>query len=128
MGGFFNATTQPTGGDPDNARYRAMNKLRGIGQSYVPNDNGRQAKLRRLRQRTRKLRPSVDQDFRLNVWLKTAPGIAGEVDPDFARMMVLSRALCLSEDMGLPFPDVLDTVLDQLEGEQSAAIIQEFTR
>lgn len=123
MGQFSNATTAPTGGDSTHVRQSRVP----IGHSYVPHD-GRAAKLRRLRQRTGKLRPSVDQDFRLNVWLKTAPGIAEEVDRDYARMYVLSFALCQSEDSGLPFPDVLDSVLDKLEGEQSAAILQEFSR
>jgi hypothetical protein len=99
---------------------------RSEGTQYLPH-NGRQSKLRRLRQRTRNLVPSIDQGFRLNVWLQTAPGLAG-VDPDYARMYVLSTALCKSEDIGLPFNDVMDTVLDMLEREQTNDIIRELTR
>jgi hypothetical protein len=124
MGHCWKPETAPTGGDLFHVRKSRVP----IGHSYVPHE-GAQAKLRRLRQRTRGLQPSVDQDFRLNVWLKTAPGIAnGSVNSDYARMFVLSHALAKSEDTGLPFPDVLDSVLDTLEREQSNAIIQELTR
>lgn len=123
MAGFFNATTAPTGGDPNHVRRSRVP----AGHSYVSHE-GKSARLRRLRQRTRGLRPSVDQDFRIGVWVKSAPGVVGVVKPEYARMYVLSYALCQSEETGLPFPDVLDSVLDKLEGEQAAAIIQEFTR
>ena len=99
MPGFFNQVNVPTGGDPNHARKSRVP----IGHSFVPHD-GKQAKLRRLR-------------------------IAdGSTDVDYARMFVLSHALCTSEDTGLPFPDVLDTVLDTLEREQTNAIVQELTR
>lgn len=113
------ASTTPPAPKP----YRANDHLRGIGRQYVPNPNGNQAKLRRLIQRTRGLQPTAEQDFRLNVWLQTA--LADQRDR--ARLVVLHHALCLSEDQGLPFHDVLDCVLDRLEREQSDAIVQEFT-
>lgn len=123
MGGFFNATTAPTGGDPNHVKRSRVPD----GQCYVPHE-GRAAKLRRLTQRTRHLTLTIEQEFRLNVWLKTAPGIVGVVAPGYARMLVLGYARCQSEDMGLPVADVLDCVLDKLEGEQSAATIREFLR
>lgn len=123
MPGFFNATTAPTGGDSAHTGYRAQDRLRGIGKSYVPHE-GSQAKLRRLKQRTRGLQPTAEQAFRLGVWLKTALGS----NQDHARLVVLHHALCLSEDHDLPFRDTLDSVLDKLESEQSAAIIQEFLK
>lgn len=125
MAGFFNAITQPTGGDSDHSRYRAMDKLSSAGKAYVSHQ-GKAQKLRRLRQCTRGLQLTIEQEFRVNTWLKTAPGVQG-VDAEFARMMTLNYALCSAEDLGLPFHDVMDDVLDKLEREASHDIVRALT-
>lgn len=116
MGQFFHAVTAPTGGDPTHVRKSRLP----IGQSYVPHE-GRQAKLRRLRQRTRTLPVSAEQAFRVNVYLKTAPQLQ-DVKIDEARMIVLNHARCRAEELDLPFSDCLDAVLDKLEREASEGV------
>ena len=98
-----------------------------IGKQYLPNDNGKSARLRRLRQRTRGLTLSIDQEFRLSVWMKTEPAMLdGRVNTDTARMVIVNSALCQAEDTGLPFSDVMDALLDKLEREQRAGIVASF--
>jgi hypothetical protein len=122
MGNCWKPETAPTGGSSEPRRTPLP-----VGHQYLPNDNGRQAKLRRLIQRTRNLQPTIEQTFRINVWLQTSPEMqAPGLDRDRARLIVLHHALCSSEDLGLPFHDTLDALLDKLECEQSTTIIQEL--
>lgn len=108
------------------ANYRAHDRLRGIDQQYLSHQ-GNQQKVRRVRQRTRHLQPTIEQDFRIGVWLSAQPWIGdvaqGKVDREYARLSVLHHALCLAEDAGAPFGEVLNAVLDSLEREASAAIV-----
>lgn len=116
MGKFFGAVTAPTGGDLFHKRRSPLP----VGKQYVSHQ-GRQQKLRVLRQRTRTLQPTIEQDFRIGVYLKSQPWI-DKVVPAIARLYVLHHALCRSEELQLPFGDVLDATLDTLERETSDTI------
>lgn len=118
MGQFFHATTAPTGGDPSHVRRSRVP----AGKCYLSHQ-GRQQKMRRVIQRTRSLRPTIEQEFRIGVWLRSQPWI-DKVDPAYARLSVLHHALCRSEELQLPFGDVLDAQLDTLERETSAALVK----
>lgn len=117
MGHCWKPQTAPTGGDPNHIRKSPLP----VGRCYLPNDNGKQAKLRRLRQQTRKLQPSIEQNFRLNVWLKTALA-EGQHDREHARMVVLNTARLYAEETLVTFGEALGVVLDRLEREQSNEI------
>lgn len=118
MGQFFNAKTAPTGG----SLYREGKSRVPIGHCYVPHE-GHAAKRRRLRQRTRGLTPTIEQDFRINVWLKSEPHLQRPgVDLAHCRMVLLNMALCHSETTIVSFEDALDVVLDKLEREMAQTL------
>lgn len=120
MGGFFHATTAPTGGSREPRRTRLV-----PGMCWRPNDNGSAATRRRLRQRTRHLTFTIEQEFRFNVWFKSERAMMG-VDREHARLVVLHTARCKSEDTLVSFGEALDVVLDTLEREQRAGLVQQL--